>query len=202
MKTIIVSDIFGKTPAVEKLASQISSNISDITILDPYQGNNMMFQNEKTAYTYFQKNIGIEQYQDSILKIINQIVKTMPCNAVDNSAVNSVDNILLLGFSIGASSIWKISDTISSPEYVRAICFYGSQIRYYLNINPKIKMNLIFPESESHFDVKELISQLSLKKNVKCKLTTYLHGFMNKNSVNFNKTAYANYVNLLQNNLI
>ena len=59
-------------------------------------------------------------------------------------------------------------------------------------------MTLIFPKSESHFDVKDLISQLSLKMNIKCERTTYLHGFMNKNSVNFNKTAYSNYVKLLQ----
>ena len=202
MKTIIVSDIFGKTPALEKLAGQISSDLSDMTILDPYQGENMMFQDEKNAYTYFQKNIGIEQYQDNILKIINQIMSTLPYHAADNSAMNSGNNLLLLGFSIGASAVWKISDKISCPEHVKAICFYGSQIRYYLNINPKMKMDLIFPEFESHFDVKDLISQLSLKKNIKCELTTYLHGFMNKSSVNFNKTAYANYVKLLQNNLI
>jgi dienelactone hydrolase len=182
MKVIIASDIFGRTPQLEELACRISPNIDDMTIVDPYQGIDKQFIDEQTAYDYFQKNIGIEQYQKVILKIINQ----------------SSDNLILIGFSVGAAAIWNLSDKVINPEKMRAVCFYGSQIRYSTDINPDMKMTLIFPEHEPHFEVKNLISQLSQKKNVDCKTSPFLHGFMNKKSVNFNDNGYMQYLNFLK----
>ena len=100
----------------------------------------------------------MEQYKNVTLKIIKQ------------SLNDSLDNLLLIGFSVGASVIWELSDKFYNKKKIKAVCFYGSQIRYSLDINPTIEMDLIFPEYEPHFNIKNLFSQLSHKKNVNCKI--------------------------------
>ncbi len=67
MRRIIVSDIFGKTPALDKLCHAI---IPDIDIIDPYCGNSMDFPNEHEAYKYFMKRVGINEYVDWLRKIL------------------------------------------------------------------------------------------------------------------------------------
>jgi dienelactone hydrolase len=182
MNAIIVSDIFGRTPELEDIAVQLSSNSSGATIVDPYEGKFKEFKNEEEAYTNFQQTVGIERYKEYILKVIN----------------HSKSDFCLIGFSVGASAIWALSEEIQTYGNVKAICFYGSQIRNYLNVNPKIKIELFFPEHELHFDVANLISQLSRKTNVKCYAVPYQHGFMNKKSYNFNDIGYYNYLQLLK----
>ena len=190
MKIIIASDVFGRTSGLETFAADLSSNYKKAVIIDPYQHQSMDFINEDEAYAYFQKNVGIEQYKDIIFTIIKQ--------TMNDFSENSLEDLLLIGFSVGASAIWGLSDKFSNNEKIKAVCFYGSQIRYSLDIDPKIEMDLIFPEHEPHFNVKNLFSQLSHKKNVNCNIAPYLHGFMNKKSVNFNKTGYFYYLQFLK----
>ena len=59
MRRIIISDIFGRTPALEKLCRAIAP---DTKIIDPYYGKFMDFQNEKEAYKYFMKQVGVNKY--------------------------------------------------------------------------------------------------------------------------------------------
>jgi len=73
----------------------------------------------------------------------------------------------LIGFSIGASIIWRLSEKVSARSVKDAICFYGSQIRNYTDINPQFQIELIFPQSEPHFDISEPQSKLSKTHNVK-----------------------------------
>jgi len=56
---IVVSDIFGKTPALEKLCRTIGD---DVDIIDPYAGKYMGFQNEKQAYEFFMDNVSLNAY--------------------------------------------------------------------------------------------------------------------------------------------
>jgi len=182
MELIIVSDIFGRTLELEDIALQLSSPEREGVIVDPYGGKYREFKDEAEAYSHFQRHVGIERYKDIVLKAVTR----------------SRDNLLLIGFSVGASAIWAISDETPIRTNAEAICFYGSQIRNFSGVSPKIKMELIFPEYEPHFDVGYLISQLSLKSNVSCHTAPYLHGFMNKKSVNFNESAYQHYLRLLR----
>ncbi len=186
MKIIIVSDIFGRTPELEGFMAELPLSLLKEKIVDPYQGVDMKFKNESYAYEYFQKNIGIENYKAIVLKKIKQI-----CN-------NCLDDLLLIGFSVGASAIWALSNKLSVHGDIKAVCFYGSQIRSFLNIEPEIKIKLIFPEHEPHFDVANLISKLSHKKQVKCSKVPYLHGFMNKKSNDFNMNGYQYHLQLLK----
>lgn len=52
MQTIIIADIFGRTAALERLATEISE---DALILDPYDSEYMTFKNEEVAYGAFRR---------------------------------------------------------------------------------------------------------------------------------------------------
>ncbi len=69
MRRIIISDIFGRTPALDKLCHAI---IPDIDIIDPYCGNFMDFPNEHEAYKYFMKRVGINEYCQIIKSILSK----------------------------------------------------------------------------------------------------------------------------------
>tara|TARA_R110001583_G_scaffold157548_1_gene309483 strand:- start:5122 stop:5664 length:543 start_codon:yes stop_codon:yes gene_type:complete len=173
-----VADIFGKTPALIKLSEALNVKV----ILDPYNGMDMCFKNEAEAYSYFMENVGLEKYFAILLKI-----------AKSTSSVST-----LIGFSIGASIIWKLSEQRSVKNIKRGICYYGSQIRHFREITPLFDIELIFPKREVHFDVFELKSALSQKQKVKTKKVAYLHGFMNAYSDNYNQSGYLEQLNWLR----
>lgn len=177
MSIILVSDVFGKTPALIKLSEELNAK----AIVDPYNGLNMGFKNEAEAYSYFMEQIGLESYLAELRKKIE----------------STHSPSTLIGFSIGASAIWRLSENISADVVQRAICFYGSQIRHFTNVVPQIEIELIFPKSESHFDVLELQASLAKKPNVKTSKIDCLHGFMNYESDNYNQQAYKEMVDLL-----
>ncbi len=105
---------------------------------------------------------------------------------------------MLIGFSIGASIVWRLSEKAMDNSISRAICFYGSQIRNFTQIDPRFEIELILPKSETHFDVLELKEMLLQKKNLKIVHSDYFHGFMNIHSDNYNKEAYREQINLLR----
>jgi len=180
MSIIIVSDIFGMTPALQKLSAEIGA----AEIIDPYSGKLMEFINESEAYAYFLKNIGLDLYAQIL-----------------DSRLNNLTGVqTLIGFSIGAAVIWKCAENDSTRGVKSAVCFYGAQIRNYLTVIPNFHINLIFPKHEPHFSVDQLSSQLSHNKNICISKSDYLHGFMNECSVNFNLLGYRTYVKLLQEN--
>jgi dienelactone hydrolase len=152
-----------------------------IYIVDPYSGKFMDFKNETEAYTYFMSNVGLDYYRELLISKIHEIASS----------------ITLLGFSIGASAIWEISKDLESDIVTNAFCFYGSQIRNNLDIEPEFPVDLILPISEPHFSIPDLSKHLSKKDNVTIHQTDYLHGFMNTYSANFNKDGYDYYIKWL-----
>lgn len=162
MNTVIVTDVFGKTSALISLANELNT----VEIIDPYDGIDMGFENEGEAYSYFMASVGLDGYLEKSIKQIE----------VYNARVT------LIGFSVGASVVWRLSETTTSDFVDRAVCFYGSQIRYFTAIEPKFKIELVFPFTEPHFDVYELQDILSKKTNITANRVSYLHGFMNFNS--------------------
>jgi dienelactone hydrolase len=178
MNIILVTDIFGKTPALVKLSEELNAKI----IVDPYAGVDMAFKDEAEAYSYFMENVGFEDYLSILLKMTESITSAST----------------LIGFSIGASIIWKLSENNSVKNVNRAICYYGSQIRNFKKVNPLFEVELIFPKEEFHFDVLELQNELSKKENVKTTKVDYLHGFMNLYSTNYNQFAYNEQLNWLR----
>lgn len=178
MHRIIVSDIFGRTSALEKIAEALPG---EVEILDPYDSEHMAFSSEAQAYAHFSSEIGLDAYTDMLSRTI----------ASQNSLVS------LIGFSVGASAIWRISEKKELKNISSAICFYGSQIRNYIDITPKFSIQLIFPSSESHFLVSELIHSLEGKDNIEIRRADYPHGFMNTHSENFYQSGYDQFMKTL-----
>jgi len=69
MKTIVITDIFGKTVPLMELAFSIGQ---EILIFDPYNGNDMSFRDENEAYLYFQSNVGVPQYSHGFMNKFSQ----------------------------------------------------------------------------------------------------------------------------------
>lgn len=179
MKTIIVSDIFGLTPHLELLASNVSSKYQ---IIDPYNGKNVAFRSEAEAYEKFINVCGIKQYTDMLFRKINS------CN----------EKIFIVGFSVGASAVWNNLESSSSLIIQKAVCFYGSRIREKTEVKPCCDTVLIFPKKEDHFSVSELSRLLANTPSVRCINTDFHHGFMNRLSDNFDKTGYLKYLEWLK----
>ena len=181
MNNIVVADVFGKTSALVELGSAINADV----IVDPYNGRSMNFKDETQAYNYFIEHVGLDKYLATLSKIVKEYS----------------DECTLIGFSVGASVIWQLSQmkSVKIPKVVKhAFCFYGSQIRHFSKLTPTFKVKLIFPKSEPHFDVSTLRYTLAKKQKVTAIQVDFLHGFMNTYSNNFNQIGYKENIALLQ----
>lgn len=180
MHRIIVSDIFGKTKALETISESLSGTVE---IFDPYNSALMNFESESQAYSYFTNEVGLDKYTEILEAYVTKLNKP----------------VSLLGFSVGASAIWKISEKREYRHISGALCFYGSQIRNYQDIIPHFPIQLVFPSFENHFSVSDLVLRLSQIDRVEIHQSGFLHGFMNSDSQNFNQKAYARYLQALCN---
>lgn len=180
MKYIIVSDIFGKTPALALLSESICT-IGDAHIVTPYGNNDYYFLNESEAYEYFTQHVGIERYYKELNEHLLSIKQPFR----------------LIGFSVGAAVCWQYIAKNNSENVIQSDLFYGSQIRNMQSLEPKSPVNLIMPKSEDHFSVNDLIEVLMVKKHTSIDHTKYLHGFMNPLSKHYCQQAYDYYVNVL-----
>lgn len=96
-------------------------------------------------------------------------------------------NIVLLGFSVGATAAWICSEKENTADKV--IGYYGSRIRDYQTITPRCPTLLIFAKEEKSFNVSELTSVLEEKKSVNVSVLDGKHGFSDPFSKNFNEQS-------------
>ncbi len=180
MRVLVVSDIFGKTPALEELAKAMPVTTD---IIDPYDGKFMAFKDEQEAYNYFCNEVGLDSYCLQLKKQVDSLKQP----------------VVMIGFSVGASAIWKLSAHMDMEKVKSAACFYGSQIRHELNIRPVFPITLILPASEKHFSIEQFRSDLKERDNVSFIQSRYFHGFMNKYSKNFSEEGYHSMLSLFSN---
>jgi len=177
MNLIVVADIFGRTTALESFAEHFSDSYRDTIILDPYAGQNYQFENEADAYRYFQQQSGL----DKLIELLE-------------TQVRQTDAPLdIISFSVGASAAWEISALPIADKIRTNVCFYGSRIREKTAISPKCSTRLIFPATEETFELEPVIQKVEKKSNVEIIRTSYLHGFMNRESKNFSISGYREF---------
>ena len=183
--TIVLADIFGRTEAVETFCKHLDCATK---ICDPYDGRRMNFNVEAQAYQHFSQFVGLERYQQLIDKELSQFKEP----------------VRVIGFSVGAAALWRLSESKHLHHVKQGVCFYGSQIRNALEIVPNFKVDLILPKMEKHFSVKQMIEQLNVNHYHRRSLVTieqvgYLHGFMNQLSTNFDMSGYQLFIDRLNN---
>lgn len=183
MKLIVVADIFGRTDVFVELAGELGKSYQMVELLDPYPRGHHGFADEKEAYSYFKDNVGLEEYSHKLAELLAP-EKHAACHVV--------------GFSVGASALWLNSDKPLYHPQTKLFGFYSSQVRNYRHIKPQIETTLFFPKQEDHFDVGALIQELKTYRGVSCYQTDYLHGFMNKKSLNYSEEGYRKYLQLMQ----
>ncbi len=175
MRVLIASDIFGQTSALDALVERLQI---DTHVVDPYGGQCMAFGTEAEAYQYFQEKVGLVKY----------------CLHLKTTLQNNPDITQLIGFSVGASACWQLLADQEIQNIEQGLCFYGSQIRHHIDLQPLRTARLILPLKEPSFDVQALAQKLHGRLNTQLIHTPYLHGFMNRLSANFNPQGYERFL--------
>lgn len=179
--TILVTDIFGINDSLLSLIDD-SGLTGHVDIIDPYNGQQLDFENQQQAYDAFMAYGGLERYTDTLKQTL----------------LSKQSSHRLLGFSAGGSAVWRVLD--QSTDVIKnvssAMCFYPGQIRHFMTLEPKVDVTIIFPAFESHFDVQPVIKQLNEKSRVLCVETDYQHGFMNAQLAAFEAQGYRRFCHL------
>lgn len=102
----------------------------------------------------------------------------------------------MIGFSAGAATIFKVMSNLSVNDFQLTL-FYPSQFRNFLDKYPNCPCHIIFPESEPHFSLPNVIKVLKRQLSLQIEQNTYQYGFMNKDSKAFELIAYNHYCQML-----
>jgi dienelactone hydrolase len=186
LNIVFVADIFGLTDEFESLCQEVTHRVDKVfdvecQMIGPYQNQPTLFASEQDAYQHFMDNVALDGYVNKIAQQLQSIQGPK----------------LLVGFSVGGSAIWQLLSQKNFDHVLQAICFYSGQIRHLTKLTPKIPIRLILPAFESHFSIACLQSALKGKRLVTMEKSEFLHGFMNKYSVNYDQDGYRFYVNEL-----
>lgn len=179
-KTLIVSDIFGLTTALESFSNKVANSA---LLVDPYGGVAQNFTSESEAYQHFQNNGGLSGYSNLLATTLEK-----------NESISQI-----IAFSVGASAVWLLNNnpSVFQQKRLRVFGFYPSQVRHYLSLTPWVDTTLYMARTESHFDINQVIHALQDKPALNIEKTEYLHGFMNELSVNFNRQGYQHYCRII-----
>lgn len=160
-KLLIVTDVFGNTPAVAGLLRQLAV---PAIVVAPFSSEAMSFRSEQEAYQAFIVEGGVARYANKVADVLR---------------AHQADIRYAVGFSAGASALWINSDSDVMSHLQSAVLFYGSRIRDYRQIQPLCPMRLIFAEQEAAFEPAELVRDLRQRGHVADIAKNTLHGFMN-----------------------
>jgi dienelactone hydrolase len=158
---VIATDIHGISHAVR---TQWRSLGEDITLVSPWDGDGCPHVSEEAAVLAFHAQNGLLAFADKIAQAANQ----RPA--------------LLVGFSVGATSMWLHAGSPRCHPQSRALLYYGSRIRDHLAVIPRCAVSLVFAEHEPSFEPATLVAQLSQAGVDASIVPGTWHGFMNPGS--------------------
>ncbi len=142
---IVIHEIYGINEHMKKVCQTFASYGYDV--LCPNLLNRetpFNYAEEKCAYQNFTENIGFQTASEKVKSILRNFQECY-------------EKVFIVGFSIGATVAWICSEDKSVNG---VIGYYGSRIRSYLEIIPKVPVLFMFPEHEQSFDVHDLQSYL------------------------------------------
>lgn len=163
MEILVATDIHGCTNA---LRAQLST-LGEPIIASPWSGDGRPYANEQQAVAAFHENDGLSVYERKIAEL------------VDGRAV------FLIGFSVGATTLWRYVASAQCNPGCRAVLYYGSRIRDFVGLRPRCPTSLVFAEHEASFDPATIVPALA-RSDVDCTVMRGTrHGFMNPASPNY-----------------
>lgn len=172
---IVVHEIYGINQHIEMVCKKTSEKGYDVicpNLIDKPEP--FSYDMEEEAYKHFMNNIGFDL---AVNKVKQVIVK----------AKKQYKNVYLMGYSIGATIAWLCGGKENMCDGI--IGYYGSRIRDYKSIIPKLPTLLIFPTEEKSFNVEELLHILE-KQNIKVYMLSGKHGFADPYSKNYCINSY------------
>jgi dienelactone hydrolase len=164
---LIVTDVFGNTPAVASFARQFP--LPCLTV-SPFSGEKTQYPAETLAYHAFIAEGGVAAYAENLARIIEEHQSSLR---------------YAIGFSAGASALWLNSAMPAMAGLQQAVLFYGSRIRDHREVKPVCPMRLIFAEQEAAFEPAELVADLRRRNQDAELVKGSKHGFMNPYSAGF-----------------
>lgn len=177
---LLLTDIWGINESVQVLSDAFNKvNVPHI-MLSPYD-DLPVFEDEAQAYAHFKELGGIQSFQTKVERLLVQ---------------RNEPQINILGFSAGGSVAWRLAAQHSNIAY--CICFYPGQIRHDLALIPRNPVDIIFPKSESHFELDPVIHSLSKTINTRVIKTSYSHGFANAQTPNYDAIQFGLLKNLIE----
>ncbi|HEX5792093.1 MAG TPA: dienelactone hydrolase family protein [Rheinheimera sp.] len=172
---LLLTDIFGQCAGLKRLLTDLGQAGAMVEIIDPYQGKPQQFADEEQAYAAYTAECGHNAYAAIAVQALQSCSQPFD---------------LAIGFSAGATALWRALADVDSKQLKQAVLFYPGQIHQHLMLNPKVPVQVIFGHSEPHFAVADICTQLQQKPGVSAVSTTYAHGFMNPASKAFDSTGY------------
>ncbi|MGP9800428.1 dienelactone hydrolase family protein [Rheinheimera sp. NSM] len=182
-QVLVVSDIFGRCAGLNRLAQDLAAACAvQLQLIAPYQGVAQHFADEQQAYAAYSSQCGPDVYAAQVV----QALQTAPQPFA-----------LAIGFSAGASALWRALADTTVNRVKQALLFYPGQIYQHIALNPQVPTQVIFGDSEPHFAVADICCQLQQKPGLSAVVTPFAHGFMNEASKAFNEAAYQQYLAVL-----
>ena len=157
---IVASDIHG---VHERLRSQLAV-LGNLTIVSPWPGEGHPFATEQDAVAEFHLRDGLASYEKKIAEVVNG------------------EAAELIGFSVGATSLWRYVASAQCNPNSRAILYYGSRIRDCAELVPRCSTSVFFAEHEPSFDPQSVAASVR-KSGALCSIIGGTHqGFMSSAS--------------------
>jgi len=175
MRVIVASDIHGTH---DQLRSQLAI-LGQLTIVSPWAGEGKPFETERDAVTEFHRRDGLASYEQKIAEAVNG------------------ENAILIGFSVGATSLWRyVASTQCSPKS-QAILYYGSRIRDCVELVPRCPTTVFFAEHEPSFDSKSVVASVRKSGAICSIIDGTSHGFMSSTSSHYRADIAQEHFRLL-----
>ncbi|MBA9856991.1 hypothetical protein PQH03_17535 [Ralstonia insidiosa] len=176
MKIVVASDIHGINASLRSLLAVLG----DPVILSPWLEDGCPFASEEDAVHAFHAKNGLRSYAQKIADVVE-----------DQPA-------FLIGFSVGATSLWRYIASQRCHVQSRAFLYYGSRIRDAVGLIPRCPATVVFAEHEPSFSPASVAASIA-GPGVACSVIENTHhGFMNPSSRHYRPDIAGRQLELLR----
>lgn len=187
---VVLHEIYGINGHITGVCEKLAEQGYDVACPDLLDGR-VPFEYEKRedAYRYFMNFIGLESAAKRATFLVRQ-------------EEENYQNIILLGYSVGATVAWLCGTTTPLREEDEQyggnlikcsgmICYYGSRIRDYTKVTLNCPALLLFGEKEQSFQPEVLKKELEDMDLAEVQILPGGHGFADPYSMNYRRASAA-----------